>query len=360
MEKRGRETIQEDTPKFKKVEYMLREAEYDYWNTGAGINERISMLSEYFTYQVVNNSLQIYGEAGGVKEFKWVTMGDERVCDVCGPRDGHIYKPCEFLPSLPAHARCRCQWELIFGPEVSTAIGVGGGGVVKPEEPTPITIETEPLRYSASAEQYIGKIGKTNVLIREDVKDYEAKYDSLSNKIGELSPAKRESIEKVRLVSARHFSNYDHEEFEAAASFDPSMKEVTFWNQSTIDINQFKEESGLELSHEAGHGVWNLSRDDNKAEIIDAKYKFEVATKIEGGTTVYSREWINAQKTGGATGKTEDIGLDENFAESTVVFTEEDVSYRGLTTGTEARERYPRTYEAWKKLTGLMDIKVIK
>ena len=42
----------------------------------------------------------------GVKRVRWVTAGDEKVCDVCGPRDGKVY-PIDKVPPKP-HPNCRC------------------------------------------------------------------------------------------------------------------------------------------------------------------------------------------------------------------------------------------------------------
>lgn len=43
----------------------------------------------------------------GVEKVKWITAQDEKVCEVCEPRDGRIYslKDC---PQWPAHYNCRC------------------------------------------------------------------------------------------------------------------------------------------------------------------------------------------------------------------------------------------------------------
>lgn len=42
-----------------------------------------------------------------VRYVRWMTENDERVCSVCGPRHGVIYRLDE-LPDLPSHYRCRC------------------------------------------------------------------------------------------------------------------------------------------------------------------------------------------------------------------------------------------------------------
>lgn len=43
----------------------------------------------------------------GVERWMWNTAGDERVCDICGPRDGQVYEVGRDEPP-PAHVRCRC------------------------------------------------------------------------------------------------------------------------------------------------------------------------------------------------------------------------------------------------------------
>ena len=67
-----------------------------------------------FTYKVVNNSLMFYGYSAGINLVRWVTRGDERVCPICGSYAGRVYRKGQFLPPLPAHAGCRCVWELII------------------------------------------------------------------------------------------------------------------------------------------------------------------------------------------------------------------------------------------------------
>ena len=89
----------------------------DYWRSPAGINERISALGEFFTYNIVNNSLQVYGETYGAEAFVWIThpeLSKTGPCPICSPRHGHVYKPGQFLPSMPAHRRCVCGWEIVW------------------------------------------------------------------------------------------------------------------------------------------------------------------------------------------------------------------------------------------------------
>lgn len=100
---------------------MLSEAQASkYWRSPEGIMQRINMLSQSFTYKVVNNSLIAYGTAGGITRWRWVTNpGASKTgpCDFCDSQNGRIYRRGQFLPSLPAHSNCVCGWELMFDPE---------------------------------------------------------------------------------------------------------------------------------------------------------------------------------------------------------------------------------------------------
>jgi SPP1 gp7 family putative phage head morphogenesis protein len=45
---------------------------------------------------------------GVISRYRWHTTFDERVCSVCGPRNGKVY-PIGEGPMPPAHPRCRCN-----------------------------------------------------------------------------------------------------------------------------------------------------------------------------------------------------------------------------------------------------------
>lgn len=47
----------------------------------------------------------------GVKKVKWVTEHDDKVCEVCGPRDGKVYE-IDKVPIKP-HINCRCWLEAV-------------------------------------------------------------------------------------------------------------------------------------------------------------------------------------------------------------------------------------------------------
>ena len=93
----------------------LRESTSEYWKSPAGITRRVEMLGEDFTYRLVNNALQVYGQTNKVKGWRWEGSIDERTCDYCYSKimEDRLYRLGQFLPSLPAHAGCRCGWILI-------------------------------------------------------------------------------------------------------------------------------------------------------------------------------------------------------------------------------------------------------
>ena len=96
----------------------LQEKTSSYWKTPDGIRRRIRMLSQDFTYKVVNGAVKRYGQTNGAVWLFWQTVGDDRVCITCstaaqGGQNG-FYRPYWFTPAMPAHSRCRCQWYTYF------------------------------------------------------------------------------------------------------------------------------------------------------------------------------------------------------------------------------------------------------
>jgi hypothetical protein len=85
----------------------------EFWKSPLGIDRRLALFSEDFSYSVVNNSLQIYGGANNVWGFEWEGQIDNRTCNICDARIGRQYRLGQFIPSLPAHNHCRCNWRLI-------------------------------------------------------------------------------------------------------------------------------------------------------------------------------------------------------------------------------------------------------
>jgi len=73
-----------------------------------GIDQRYS-TSRSTTYTQL-------GEGEKVPYVQWVTQQDEKVCEICGPRDGEIYPEAEAMEIWPAHPNCRCTLRSIdFG-----------------------------------------------------------------------------------------------------------------------------------------------------------------------------------------------------------------------------------------------------
>ena len=83
-----------------------------YWQSPPGIQRRIAQLSSNFTYRIVNNAVKITAQKEKAKYLVWVTVGDDRVCPICEPRHMKMYKTTWFLPRMPAHAGCRCVWQI--------------------------------------------------------------------------------------------------------------------------------------------------------------------------------------------------------------------------------------------------------
>lgn len=58
-----------------------------------------------------------------VTYMRWVTLRDEKVCKICGPRDGVIYRIIDLMDIWPAHPNCRCRIERL---EISEAMLAAG------------------------------------------------------------------------------------------------------------------------------------------------------------------------------------------------------------------------------------------
>ena len=92
--------------------------------TAEGINSSTAKATEFrrglhywadFTEQYADivtdeTTLKAYRDAG-VKKVKWITAGDEKVCETCKERDGKIY-PISAVPSK-THKKRRCWLEAV-------------------------------------------------------------------------------------------------------------------------------------------------------------------------------------------------------------------------------------------------------
>ena len=91
----------------------LLEATGDYWVSPEGLKRRLEYLGEDFCYNVINNALQAYGRKNEVSGWEWIGSMDERTCTYCDSQMGRFYRLGQFLPRLPSHVNCRCEWRLI-------------------------------------------------------------------------------------------------------------------------------------------------------------------------------------------------------------------------------------------------------
>lgn len=90
--------------------------------TAEGINSSTAKVTEFrrglhywadltsvYADQVTDEAtLKAYRDAG-VKKVKWITAGDEKVCETCRERDGKVYS-INSIPPKP-HRRCRCVYQ---------------------------------------------------------------------------------------------------------------------------------------------------------------------------------------------------------------------------------------------------------
>lgn len=88
---RATESINASTKKRKEFQKALR-----LWSR---------MTGQYADIVTDEATLKAFRDTG-VKKVKWVTEKDDRVCPVCGPRDGKVYD-IDKVPPKP-HPNCRC------------------------------------------------------------------------------------------------------------------------------------------------------------------------------------------------------------------------------------------------------------
>lgn len=88
---RATESINSSTKKRQEFQKALK-----YWSR---------QTAEYCDIVTDEATLKAFKDTG-VKKVKWITERDDRVCPVCGPRDGKVYD-IDKAPSKP-HLNCRC------------------------------------------------------------------------------------------------------------------------------------------------------------------------------------------------------------------------------------------------------------
>lgn len=83
------------------------------YNSVAADLERASLINETESINAFNMGILILARAVGfVVAFKFVTVGDEKVCSICKQRHGMVY-PLNAAPVPPLHWRCRCRLALV-------------------------------------------------------------------------------------------------------------------------------------------------------------------------------------------------------------------------------------------------------
>lgn len=73
-----------------------------------GLHYWADLSSTYADIVTDESTLKAYRDAG-VKKVRWVTAGDEKVCETCQERNGKVYS-INAIPPKP-HRRCRCVFE---------------------------------------------------------------------------------------------------------------------------------------------------------------------------------------------------------------------------------------------------------
>lgn len=74
-----------------------------------GLHWWADLTSSYADIVTDESTLKAYRDAG-VKRVRWVTAGDEKVCETCRERNGKVYS-INAIP--PKHRRCRCWYEAV-------------------------------------------------------------------------------------------------------------------------------------------------------------------------------------------------------------------------------------------------------
>lgn len=76
-----------------------------------GLHYWAGLTADYADIVTDESTLKAYRDAG-VKKVKWITAGDEKVCDTCRERNGKVYS-INSIPPKP-HRRCRCTFQAIM------------------------------------------------------------------------------------------------------------------------------------------------------------------------------------------------------------------------------------------------------
>ena len=78
------------------------------------VEQRVTALSQTFTYRIYNNAMKMIKYSREVTWFIWITAADDRVCPLCEPHHMQRFKPWWFMPMIPLHVGCRCLLEVEY------------------------------------------------------------------------------------------------------------------------------------------------------------------------------------------------------------------------------------------------------
>ena len=76
-----------------------------------GLHYWADLTATYGDIVTDESTLKAYRDAG-VKKVRWITAGDEKVCETCRERNGKVYS-INSIPPKP-HRRCRCTFQPIM------------------------------------------------------------------------------------------------------------------------------------------------------------------------------------------------------------------------------------------------------
>ena len=76
-----------------------------------GLHYWAGLTADYADIVTDESTLKAYRDAG-VRRVRWVTAGDEKVCETCRERNGKVYS-INSIPPKP-HRRCRCTFQAIM------------------------------------------------------------------------------------------------------------------------------------------------------------------------------------------------------------------------------------------------------
>ena len=76
-----------------------------------GLHYWAGLTADYADIVTDESTLKAYRDAG-VRRVRWVTAGDEKVCETCRERNGKVYS-INAIPPKP-HRRCRCIFQPIM------------------------------------------------------------------------------------------------------------------------------------------------------------------------------------------------------------------------------------------------------